>query len=65
MHKIKLELDDIESFFLTEILSRALENRQMFLTVNEDNYESFDQSFHDEINGILDMVLTLRGLRNV
>ena len=49
---IKIELDDSQAWFLSIILERALANCDLFTTVDENDEETFDDDFHDEILSI-------------
>ena len=57
---IKLELESSRAWFLTQILENALANYELFLTVDENDEETFDEDFHAEIKSILDTLIELR-----
>lgn len=57
---IKLELDDVQAWFLTQILDNALDNYDLFTTVDENDEETFDKDFHEEIISIRDKLLEIR-----
>ncbi len=57
---IKLELDDVQAWFLTQILDNALDNYELFTTVDENDEETFDKDFHEEIISIRDKLLEIR-----
>jgi hypothetical protein len=57
---IKIELDDSQAWFLSIILERALANYDLFTTVDENDDETFDEDFHEEILTIVDKLDALR-----
>lgn len=57
---IKLELDDVEAWFLTQILDNALDNPELFTTVDENDDETFDSDFHKEIVDIRNKLIEIR-----
>lgn len=57
---IKLELDDPQAWFLSVILQRALSNYDLFTTVDENDEETFDEDFHEEILSFVDKLDALR-----
>jgi len=57
---IQLELDETEAWFLTQILDNSLDNYELFTTVDDDDYETFDKDFHSEVKSIRDKLLTIR-----
>jgi hypothetical protein len=59
---IKLELDDQSAWFLTQILDNAIGTPVLFLTQDEDGYETFDEDFHSEIVEIRNKLLEIRRL---
>jgi hypothetical protein len=46
---INFKLDDNEAWFLTQILDNALVNYDLFITVDENDEETFDENFYEEI----------------
>lgn len=57
---IKLELDNVQAWFLTQILDNALDNYDLFTTVDENDEETFDKDFREEIISIRDKLLEIR-----
>lgn len=57
---IKLELDESQAWFLSVILERALDNYELFTTVDENDEETFDDDFHNEILSVADKLDALR-----
>lgn len=53
----KLELCDKQIKALTQILNNALDNYELFLTLNDDD-EIFDHEFYKEIKQIRNKLLT-------
>lgn len=60
---IKLELCDTQAWFLTQILDNAIDNYDLFNTVDENDNETFDNEFHEEILNIRDTLLKIRGMQ--
>jgi hypothetical protein len=60
---IKLELDNQSAWFLTQILDNAIDTPVLFLTQDEDGYETFDEDFHSEIVEIRNKLLEIRGFK--
>jgi hypothetical protein len=59
---IKLELDNQSAWFLTQILDNAIDTPVLFLTQDEDGYETFDEDFHSKIVEIRNKLLEIRRL---
>jgi hypothetical protein len=57
---IKLELDEQEAWFLTQILDNALDNHDLFLTVDENDEETFDGDFHDSVMDTRNKLIEVR-----
>lgn len=57
---INLKLDDTQAWFLSTILERALANYDLFTTVDENDEETFDEDFHEEILSLVDELDALR-----
>jgi hypothetical protein len=49
---IKLNLTDHEKEILELFLEESLDHRELFLGMNEDGYEDFDNNYHQGINTI-------------
>ena len=60
---IKLELDNQSAWFLTQILDNAIDTPVLFLTQDEDGYETFDEDFHSKIVEIRNKLLEIRGFK--
>jgi hypothetical protein len=60
---IKLELDNQSAWFLTQILDNAIDTPVLFLTQDEDGYETFDKDFHSKIVEIRNKLLEIRGFK--
>ena len=57
---IKLELDDMQAWFLTQILDNVSDRYDLFYTMDENDEETFDKDFHEEIISIRDKLLEIR-----
>ena len=57
---VNLKLDERAAWCLTQILDNALDNHVLFITVDEDDNETFDNDFHEEIISIRDKLLEIR-----
>lgn len=57
---IKLELDDVQAWFLTQILDNVSDQYDLFYTMDENDEETFDTDFHEEIISIRDKLLEIR-----
>lgn len=57
---IKLKLDDVQAWFLTQILDNVSDQYDLFYTMDENDEETFDKDFHEEIISIRDKLLEIR-----
>lgn len=57
---INLKIDDQQAWFLSVILERALANYDLFTTVDENDEETFDEDFHEEILSLADQLDKIR-----
>jgi hypothetical protein len=58
---IKLELDDNQAWFLTQLLEQAIEEADNFLTVDENEDLTFDADFKEHIEEVQSKLLKARG----